>query len=199
MREDGARKFQPPANFANVSICWQSTPRLRFANSPVDHTAPLAVCCAPMAYEFTLTRRIEFAETDMAGIVHFANFYRMMENTEHAFFRSLGLSVHGDYDGVHIGWPRVSTTCEFFKPLRFEDMVDVQLLVAEVRNRSIRYGFRFWKGGIEVARGMVATVCASVDKKEGAIAAVAIPEIVRSQISAAPAELLAIFSPSPAK
>ena len=48
-----------------------------------------------MPYEFKLTRRIEFAETDMAGIVHFANFYRMMEVTEHAFFRSLGFSLHG--------------------------------------------------------------------------------------------------------
>jgi acyl-CoA thioester hydrolase len=156
-----------------------------------------------MAYEFTLTRRIEFAETDMAGIVHFANFYRMMENTEHAFFRSLGFSIHGDYDGVHIGWPRVSTSCEFFKPLRFEDMVDIQLFVVEVRNRSIRYVFRFWKTEgterLEVARGMVSTVCASVDKKAGAIAAVPIPEVIRSKISAAPAELLAIFSPSTAK
>ena len=172
-------------------------------NSPVDRTAPLAVCCAPMAYEFTLTRRIEFAETDMAGIVHFANFYRMMENTEHAFFRSLGFSIHGDYDGVHIGWPRVSTACDFFKPLRFEDMVDVQLIVAEVRNRSIRYGFRFWKteGGerVEVARGVVSTVCASVDKKAGVIAAVPIPESIRSQIVAAPAEMLTVFSPPSAK
>jgi YbgC/YbaW family acyl-CoA thioester hydrolase len=174
-----------------------------FAKSPVDRSRPDTVCSAPMAYEFTLTRRIEFAETDMAGIVHFANFYRMMENTEHAFFRSLGFSIHGDYDGVHIGWPRVSTSCDFFKPLRFEDMVDVQLLVAEVRNRSIRYGFRFWKTEngerVEVARGMVSTVCASVDKKAGVIAAVPIPEVIRARIAAAPAEMLTIFSPSPAK
>ena len=40
-----------------------------------------------MPSEFKHTRRIEFAETDMAGIVHFANFFRMMETTEHEFFR----------------------------------------------------------------------------------------------------------------
>ena len=45
-----------------------------------------------MAHEFKLTRRIEFFETDLAGIVHFSNFYRMMESTEHAFFRSLQLA-----------------------------------------------------------------------------------------------------------
>ncbi len=133
----------------------------------------------------------------MAGIVHFANFYRMMENAEHAFFRSLGFSVHGEYDGVHIGWPRVATSCEFFAPLRFEDTVDIQLIVLEVRNRSVRYGFRFWKGEIEVARGMVSTVCAAVGG--GKLAAVPIPEAIRAVIAPAPAEMLTIFSPSPAK
>ena len=46
-----------------------------------------------MAFEFKLTHRVAFAETDMAGIVHFSNFFRYMENTEHAFYRSLGWSV----------------------------------------------------------------------------------------------------------
>ena len=47
-----------------------------------------------MPYEFKMTRLVEFAETDMAGIMHFANYFRYMEVVEHAFFRSLGLSVH---------------------------------------------------------------------------------------------------------
>ena len=53
-----------------------------------------------MAHEFTLTRRVEFSETDMAGIVHFSNFFRFMESAEHAFFRSLGFSVAGSRDGL---------------------------------------------------------------------------------------------------
>jgi len=46
-----------------------------------------------MPYEFKLTRRVEFAETDMAGIMHYSNYFRFMETAEHAFFRSLGLSI----------------------------------------------------------------------------------------------------------
>ena len=82
-----------------------------------------------MPHEFTLSHRVEFSETDMAGIVHFANFYRMMENTEHAFFRSLGFGIHGHETGTTIGWPRVNASCEFLKPLRFEEIVDIQLIV----------------------------------------------------------------------
>lgn len=151
-----------------------------------------------MPYEFTFTRRIEFAETDLAGIVHFANFYRMMENAEHAFFRSLGFSVHYLFDEQTIGWPRVSASCDFLRPLRFEEMVEIQLLVAEVRTRSVRYAFRFWKEDagqrVEVARGQVVTVAAAMDRATGKFAAVPIPAQLRECLQPAPAELLAVFT-----
>lgn len=156
-----------------------------------------------MPYEFTFSRRVEFAETDMAGIVHFANFYRMMENAEHAFFRSLGFSVHDEFDGQTIGWPRVSASCEFFRPLRFEEIVDVQVLVLELRTRSIRYGFRFWKdeagARVEVARGQIVTVAAALNHGGGKMSAVPIPTKVRDSLEAAPAELLTFFSSSSSK
>jgi tetratricopeptide (TPR) repeat protein len=34
---------------------------------------------------FTTTRRVEFGDTDMAGIMHFANFFRFMEAAETSF------------------------------------------------------------------------------------------------------------------
>jgi len=146
-----------------------------------------------MPFEFKLTRRVEFAETDMAGIVHFANFYRMMEATEHAFFRSLGFSIHGHDPMSATGWPRVSASCDFRAPLRFEDEVEIHLLVAEVRTRSIRYVFVFRKvaDGSEVARGSVVAVCASVEKATGKLSAVPIPEAVRAAIQPAPVQMLA--------
>ena len=140
-----------------------------------------------MPSEFKLTRRVEFAETDMAGIVHFSNFFRMMESTEHAFFRSLGFTIHGHENGATIGWPRVSASCDYRAPLRFEEEVEIHLIVTEVRSRSIRYQFIFRKSadGTEVARGQVAAVCATVEKTTGKLAPVPIPEAIRAQITAA--------------
>ena len=64
-----------------------------------------------MLAQFISTRRVEFADTDMAGIIHFANYYRYMEEAEHSFFRSLGLSImQPQPDGSVIGWPRVSAS-----------------------------------------------------------------------------------------
>lgn len=145
-----------------------------------------------MPYEFKLTRRVEFAETDMAGIVHFSNFFRMMEATEHAFFRSLGFTIHGHEAGTTTGWPRVSASCDYRAPLRFEEEVEIHLIVAEVRSRSIRYQFIFRKttDGTEVARGQIAAVCATVEKTTGKLVPVLISETVRARITPAPRELL---------
>ncbi len=145
-----------------------------------------------MAYEFKLLRRVEFAETDMAGIVHFSNFFRMMEAAEHAFFRSLGFSIHSKAGEQAIGWPRVSATCDYLRPLRFEDEAEIHLVVAEVRSRSVRYRFVFRRtdDGSEVARGQVTAVCAAIDPASGKLAAVPIPDPIRAAVQAAPAELL---------
>ena len=98
-----------------------------------------------MPYEFKHTHRVEFAETDMAGIVHFSNFFRMMEATEHAFFRSLGFTIHGLEDDATVGWPRVSAACDYRSPLRFEEEVEIHLIVAEVLAANQGLGFRIIK------------------------------------------------------
>ena len=77
-----------------------------------------------MGYEFVHQRRVEFSETDMAGIVHFANFPRWMEVAEHAFLRSLGFSVHVAAGPSSTGWPRLKVVCEYLKPLRFEEELE---------------------------------------------------------------------------
>ena len=138
-----------------------------------------------MPAEFRLTRRVEFAETDMAGIVHFSNFFRMMEATEHAFFRSLGFTIHGHEEGATTGWPRVSASCDYARPLRFEEEVEIQLVVAEVRSRAVRYEFTFRKvaDGTEVARGQLTAVCATVEKATGKLVPMMIPDAMRKKLS----------------
>jgi YbgC/YbaW family acyl-CoA thioester hydrolase len=147
-----------------------------------------------MPYEFTVTRRVEFSETDMAGIMHFSNFFRLMESAEHAFFRSLGFSVAPGGAGPEVGWPRVHAECHYHKPLRFEDLVEVRLLVAAKKSKAITCQFRFRKLNVEppevVARGSVTIVC--VTHQPGAqMRARTIPRELGEKIDAAPAELLA--------
>lgn len=145
-----------------------------------------------MAYEFRMTHRVQFSETDMAGIVHFANFFRYMEATEHAFFRSLGFSIHTVEEGKTYGWPRVHAECDYKQPLRFEDLVEVHLRVREKKSKSLAYSFVFRKltdtEPVEIARGRITAVCVAMDAESGRMRAVDIPERLAATIDVAPIE-----------
>lgn len=140
-----------------------------------------------MPTEFHHRRRVEFSDTDMAGIMHFANYLRFMESAEHAFLRSLGVSPHAASDGATLGWPRVNVSCEFKRPLRFEDEVDLHLTVAALRDKSIDYLFSMRRcqadgtPGDEVAVGRMTTVCVRFVPGEP-LKAVSIPEALASRL-----------------
>lgn len=161
------------------------------------------------AHRFLYRKRVEFADTDVAGIVHFSNFFRYMEVAEHAFYRSLGFSVH-DFrprpGAAPIGWPRVHASADYRLPLFFEEEIEIELLVEEVRGKTVHYQFRFWKQpDDDAARALAATgrfvvVCVAFGEGSSGgghghsgrrMKAVAIPDEVRDRIEAAPAALLA--------
>lgn len=115
-------------------------------------------------------RRVEFRDTDAAGIVHFSVFFPMMEEAEHAALRFLGLSVlHPIGDETHLTWPRVSAKCDFFAPARFEDQLRIDVSVTKIGTSSVTYGFAFQRefadkptaesAGVLIARGSVTAVC----------------------------------------
>ena len=115
-----------------------------------------------MTRPFHTTRRIEFADTDMAGIVHFANFFRFMEASEVEFLRARGLTVSLTWEGQRIGFPRVSASCDFLRPATFQDVLDVAVRIQSIGRKSVTYSFEFSKGGEVVARGQVTSVCCRV-------------------------------------
>ena len=147
-----------------------------------------------MAYEYKIVRRVEFSETDMAGIVHYSNFFKYMETAEHAFFRSLGHSIVTKKIEPPVGWPRVHAQCDYKQPLRFEDEVEVQLLVEEKRSKALTYLFRFRKvsvsPAVEVARGRLTVVCVT-HHAGGKMSACSIPKEIADKIEVAPKESLA--------
>jgi YbgC/YbaW family acyl-CoA thioester hydrolase len=111
---------------------------------------------------FRTTRRIEFADTDMAGIVHFANFFRFMEAAEVEFLRQRGLSVALEWEGRKIGFPRVAASCDYVRPARFEDVLDVQVTIARIGQKAVTYAFEFSRAGELIAKGEVTSVCCLV-------------------------------------
>ena len=140
-----------------------------------------------MPCEFNTTRRVEFSDTDMAGIVHFSRFFVFMEAAEHAFLRSLGTSVAGTLEGRSVGWPRVGASCDYLNPARFEDLLDVHLKVVRKGTSSMTYRIEFRRGDVLIARGRLSTVFCECAPGQP-FRSIPIPGFVADQISESPEE-----------
>ncbi len=116
-----------------------------------------------MPQVFTTERRVEFCETDAAGIAHFTSLLCYMEQAEHAFLRGLGTSVVQNLDdGWHLSWPRVHVECDYRGTARFEDVLQIELRILRLGSKSVTYQFHFAKEGQEIASGNVVAVCCRV-------------------------------------
>jgi YbgC/YbaW family acyl-CoA thioester hydrolase len=121
-------------------------------------------------------RRVQFAETDMAGIVHFSTYFKYMEEAEHALWRAAGLSIATL--GEKTGWPRVAASFDFRAALRFEDEFEVAVALEAITSRTIRYRFDLTRGGAPVGSGSI-TIAHVSKAADGAMKAIHVPaEIV---------------------
>ena len=131
---------------------------------------------------FTTTRRVDFGDTDMAGIMHFANFFRFMESAEIDFLHTLGLTVSWRENDVKWGFPRVSVSCDFTKPARFEDLLSIGVTVEKVGAKSVTYRFDFSnQRGEALAVGRITTVFCRSDGPDH-LESVAMPIEMRTKL-----------------
>ena len=108
---------------------------------------------------FTTRRRVEFRDTDAAGIVHFSAFFFWMESVEHELLRAAGVAVMDrGADGVDASWPRVSASCDYLSAVRFGDELEISVSVEAIGRSSVTYAFEFAHDGRIVARGRVVAV-----------------------------------------
>jgi YbgC/YbaW family acyl-CoA thioester hydrolase len=123
-----------------------------------------------------MKKTIEFSETDMAGVVHFANFFVFFEIAEAAFMRSIGLSI---FDAAsNLRWPRVHASCDYKAPLSFGETATISLRIGDISERTVTFEFAVFKGaggstGV-AATGKTIVVCAFHDSANNKIKSQAI-------------------------
>lgn len=113
-----------------------------------------------MAASLTLSRRVQWMDTDAAGIWHYSTIIRWAEEAETELHRHLGIMGHTF--GVT---PRARVEFEFAKALRFDDAVDITIEVARLGTSSIEYAVAVSHEGEVAATGRVVTVL--VDPETG--------------------------------
>ena len=93
----------------------------------MSHPDPL-----PDPARVTLRRRIEWIDTDAAGIYHWTTAFRLAEAAEAALHTALGIA-----DQTFGATPRVGVAADFRRSLRFNDAVDVELAVEGLGRPSV--------------------------------------------------------------
>ncbi|MGB0372676.1 MAG: acyl-CoA thioesterase [Opitutales bacterium] len=144
-----------------------------------------------MKFAHTVRRRVEFAETDMAGLVHFTNFFRYVELAEAEFFEDLGLPLIDANREQSVGWPRVRVNCSYAEPLYFRDQVEITIFVKTIKIRAIEWGFRIFRiesdeTRVRAAKGSFTTVRVKKDNIDRGMTSLELPEELLSKIQEAP-------------
>jgi 4-hydroxybenzoyl-CoA thioesterase/acyl-CoA thioester hydrolase len=133
--------------------------------------------------EYVYRRRVQYRDTDASGIVHFSAFFCYAEEAEHAMWRSAGLSV--EPRETDIGWPRVSASFDFRRPLRFEDEIEVRIRVVAKNAKTFTFESVIASRGEIAAVGTITTIC--VRKRPGEpLKAIDIPDEIASRFQIVP-------------
>lgn len=94
----------------------------------------------PAAYPFDHQVRVRFAETDAMGVVHHAAYLPYLEVARVEYLRSLG-HPYAELRQSGIEFPVVEVAARYLRPLRFDELVDVHLLVASVTGAAFQLAY----------------------------------------------------------
>lgn len=142
-----------------------------------------------MLQQVSIRRKVEFSDTDMAGIVHFSNYFRYVELAEAALFEQAGYPLIVRSGNRAEGWPRVRASCDFREPLHFGDEIEINLKVNELKIKAIEYKFRIYRlvpnhEPLLAAKGKMATIFARI-LGEGRMESAPLPQALVEKIRAA--------------
>jgi YbgC/YbaW family acyl-CoA thioester hydrolase len=126
-------------------------------------------------------RRVEFCDTDMAGMMHFSNFFRFMEFAEQEYLRRHGLTVTWTEGDARFGFPRVAASCDYLKPAKFEQTLEIAVTLANLGEKSLTYEFEFRHAGLTIAKGQMTSVYCRVES-DGHVSSTLIPQVFREKL-----------------
>jgi len=102
--------------------------------------------------------RVRFGETDLMGIVHHASYLSYFEAARVAWLRRRGVTYK---TWAERGWhlPVVEANVRYRAPASFEDVLTVEVVLAELRSHSLRFAYRVTRGEALLADGETRLAC----------------------------------------
>jgi acyl-CoA thioester hydrolase len=101
-------------------------------------TAPQAIADAPPFHDIEF--RVRYAETDQMGVVYHTNYLIWCEVGRTDFIRACGMS-YADIERAGIGLAVSELSARFHGAARYDDLIRVRTILAEVRSRGITFDY----------------------------------------------------------
>lgn len=91
--------------------------------------------------DFRFRTRLAWVDTDAAKIAHFTAYLKYVERAEEELYNSLGLNYAKISSEYNASFPKVEVHCRYLSPCRFNDLLEIILRVAEIKEKSVKTQF----------------------------------------------------------
>ncbi|MCC6746896.1 MAG: acyl-CoA thioesterase [Deltaproteobacteria bacterium] len=104
---------------------------------------------------FTSLAKVRFSEVDRAGIVYFPRFLNYFHVAFEDFFdQYLGTPYADVITQEGFAFPAVRTEVDFKKPLRFGELMEIEVAIEEIGRKSCRFRYTLRVKGDEEVRAV---------------------------------------------
>ena len=112
--------------------------------------------------------RVIFGDTDQMGVVYYANYLRYFESSRAAYWRGLG-KTYKDLVDWGVALPVIEAKCTYKRPALYEDLLEIDVEVSEVRGASLRFAYEVYRGAELLAEGSTRHAIIGTDGRPRAI------------------------------
>jgi acyl-CoA thioester hydrolase len=120
----------------------------------------------PTAQELTVVKtdiRVIYGDTDQMGVVYYANYLRFFEAARNEFIRSKGLRYRDFEAQFSLYLPVAEAAVQYRSPARYDDLITVEIWLAEARRASSRFEYRIVREGEVLATGHTVHACVDLE------------------------------------
>ena len=114
--------------------------------------------------------RVIFGDTDLMGVVYYANYLRYFEGARAAFLRDRGRS-YKDLEAWGVALPVIEAHVRYRRPAHYEDLLAIHVEVTELRGASMRFGYEVRRDADVLADGWTRHAVVGPDGKPRALPA----------------------------
>jgi acyl-CoA thioester hydrolase len=110
-----------------------------------------------------LTLRVYYEDTDLAGVVYYANYLKFLERGRTEALRDAGVDQTALKETAGIVFVVTRVEIDYRRPARFDDLVTVETALARLRGASVEMDQRVTRGQALLAAARVTVAAMTAD------------------------------------